>query len=85
MGKTERMAEEIGQGARNFGVSVEIKRVEKCSLNNLAEADGIIIGSPTYFSNVAWQVKKLIDESIGLYGNKQLARASGGRRQQNSR
>ena len=26
-----------------------------------------MIGSPTYFSNVAWQVKKLIDESITLY------------------
>ena len=26
-----------------------------------------MVGSPTYFSNVAWQVKKLIDESIALY------------------
>ncbi len=40
---------------------MEVKRVEECRLNDLAEADGIVIGSPTYFSNVAWQVKKLID------------------------
>lgn len=66
-GSTKRMAEEIGKGAEQSGVKVEIKRVEKCSLNDLAEADGIVIGSPTYFSNVAWQVKKLIDESIDLY------------------
>ena len=66
-GSTKRMAEEIGKGAERLGVKVEVKRVEECRLNDLAEADGIVIGSPTYFSNVAWQVKKLIDESITLY------------------
>ena len=77
-GKTKLMAEEICKGARRLGISVEMKRVEKCSLDNLVEADGIIIGSPTYFNNVAWQVKKLIDELIGLYRNKQLAGKVGG-------
>jgi len=66
-GNTKRMAEEIGRGAEQLGVKVEVKRVEECRLNDLVEADGIVIGSPTYFSNVAWQVKKLIDESIALY------------------
>ncbi len=66
-GNTKRMAEEIGKGAERLGVKVELKRVEECRLNDLAEADGIVIGSPTYFSNVAWQVKRLIDESIALY------------------
>jgi NAD(P)H dehydrogenase (quinone) len=72
-GSTKRMAEEIGKGAERLGVKVEVKRVEDCGLNDLAEADGIVIVSPTYFSNVAWQVKKLIDESITLYRkNRQL-------------
>lgn len=66
-GNTKRMAEEIGRGAEQLGVKVEVKRVEECRLNDLVEADGIVIGSPTYFSNVAWQVKRLIDESIALY------------------
>ena len=61
------MAEEIGKGAERLGVKVNVKKVEEYKLNDLAEADGIVIGSPTYFSNVAWQVKKLIDESITLY------------------
>jgi len=61
------MAEKTGEGAEWLGVEVEVKRMEECSLDDLAEADGIVIGSPTYFSNVAWQVKKLIDESIALY------------------
>ncbi len=46
---------------------MKVISVEECRLNDLAEADGIVIGSPTHFSNVAWQVKKLIDESITLY------------------
>jgi len=66
-GNTKRMAEEIGKGAEQLGVNVQIKSVEECELSDLAEADGIAVGSPTYFSNVAWQVKKLIDESITLY------------------
>jgi NAD(P)H dehydrogenase (quinone) len=66
-GNTERMAEEIGKGAEGKGINVEIEGIESCSLEDLADADGIVVGSPTYFSNVAWQVKKLIDESITLY------------------
>ena len=66
-GSTKRMAEEVGKGAERLAVKVEVKSVAECGLNDLAEADGIVIGSPTYFSNVAWQVKKLIDESITLY------------------
>ena len=77
-GNTKRMAEEIGKGAELIGVSVELKRVEECRLNDLVEADGIVIGSPTYFSNVAWQVKELIDESITLYRRGQLKDKVGG-------
>jgi len=78
-GNTRRMAEAIGRGAERLGVTVKVKRVEECRLNDLAEADGIVVGSPTYFSNVAWQVKKLIDESIALYrGGHQLRDKVGG-------
>jgi NAD(P)H dehydrogenase (quinone) len=66
-GKTKTMAENIAEGARGPGVNVKLKRVEDCSVKDLVEADGIALGSPTYFSNMAWQVKKLIDESIIAY------------------
>ena len=62
------MAENISEGAKGSGVNVKLKRAEECSVRDLVEADGIAVGSPTYFSNVAWQVKKLIDESITAYG-----------------
>jgi len=78
-GNTKLMAELIGEGARGLGVDVEIKRVEECRLEDMVEAEGIVVGSPTYFSNVAWQVKKLIDESIVQYRNgRQLQGKVGG-------
>jgi len=78
-GNTERMAELIVEGARQEGAQAEIMRVEECGLDDLDEAAGIVVGSPTYFSNVSWQVKKLIDESIKLYRrNRQLRGKVGG-------
>ncbi|MFA4044245.1 MAG: hypothetical protein HZRFUVUK_001031 [Candidatus Fervidibacterota bacterium] len=66
-GNTEMVAKEIANGARAGGLTAVVKRVDECSLSDLKEADAIAVGSPTYFSNVAWQVKKLIDDSISLY------------------
>jgi NAD(P)H dehydrogenase (quinone) len=68
-GNTRLMAESIREGAEQFRLKVDLKKIEKCSLKDLLISDGIIIGSPTYFSNVSWQVKKLIDESIILFAN----------------
>ena len=71
-GNTERMARAIAEGAEAGGVQAQVKRVEECGLEDLVQADGLALGSPTYFSNVSWQVKKLIDESIKLYSGKEL-------------
>ena len=71
-GNTERMARAIAEGSEAAGVQTAVKRVEECELPDLVQADGLALGSPTYFSNVAWQVKKLIDESIELYSRKEL-------------
>ena len=58
------MASHIARGAEKAGVNAILKKVEDCTLNDLAEADGIAVGSPTYCSNIAWQIKKLMDETI---------------------
>ena len=74
---TRRMAEAIGRGARHDGATVTVKTAESCDVSDLAGADAIAIGSPSYFSNVAWQVKKLIDDSIRLYGSRRLKDKAG--------
>jgi NAD(P)H dehydrogenase (quinone) len=71
-GHTERMANEIADGARSKKTDVEIKKVEEFEPSRLPDYDCLVFGTPTYFSNVAWQVKKLIDESIVYYRGKQL-------------
>ena len=63
-GKTEKMAAQIARGAETAGVNSILKFVEDCTLNDLAEADGLAIGSPTHYSNIAWQIKKFLDETI---------------------
>ena len=63
-GKTEKMATHIARGAETAGVNAILKKVEDCTLNDLVEADGIAVGSPTHYSNIAWQIKRLMDETI---------------------
>lgn len=62
--KTEKMAIQIKRGAETAGVNVVLKKVEECTLDDLSGADGIAIGSPTHYSNMAWQIKRLLDETI---------------------
>jgi multimeric flavodoxin WrbA len=63
-GATQKMATEIGKGAQAAGLNVVIKTVVDCTMADLLAADAIAFGSPTYYSNIAWQPKKFIDETI---------------------
>jgi NAD(P)H dehydrogenase (quinone) len=71
-GNTERMANIIADGIRKSPIEVKVERVDRVEISALPGYDALVLGSPTYFSNVAWPVKKLIDESIVLYRGSQL-------------
>ena len=43
-------------------------KVEDAHLNDLLSANGIIIGSSTYFGTMACPIKEFIDMSIKYYG-----------------
>jgi len=58
------MASQIAAGAANNGAMTILKRVENCTLDDLARADGLAVGSPTYYCNMAWQIKKFLDEKM---------------------
>jgi len=60
------MAGLIGQTAREHGLEVDVRNVQDVNTQILADYDGIVVGSPTYFSNVSWQIKKLLDETYPL-------------------
>ncbi|MGE4412965.1 MAG: flavodoxin family protein, partial [Candidatus Caldatribacteriota bacterium] len=67
-GNTEKMAHLVEQGVKEENVEVKCQRIEDTSLDDLLDADGIIIGSPTYFGMMAAPIKEFIDRSNKYYG-----------------
>jgi len=77
-GNTKKMAKAIAEAMKSSAINVTVGDAGKFDISSLPNYDGIILGSPTYFSNVAWQVKKVIDESIVHYsGGKLKGRMAG--------
>ncbi len=69
-GNTEKMAKAIGDGIRETGLDVEIKKVKDTTLADLVAAEAIVLGSPTYFCTMSGVMKALIDKSIKIYPDK---------------
>ncbi|TET26277.1 MAG: flavodoxin family protein [Dehalococcoidia bacterium] len=69
-GNTEKMAMAISRGMKKAGLTVEVKRVKDASLDDLIDANAIVLGSPTYFANVSNKMKRFIDKSIKIYPDK---------------
>ena len=68
-GNTKRMALAVSEGAKQInGVEVIAKKVEQTKLEDLRKADGIIMGSPTYYGQMSAKLKALIDESVKIHG-----------------
>lgn len=67
-GNTEAMAKIIAKAIEEEGLDVECKKVEDASLDDLLSADGIVIGSPTYYGTMAAEIKKLLDDSVEHHG-----------------
>jgi len=64
-GNTEKLAGFVAEGARSAaGTEVELVRADELDYDAAAEADGLAIGSPDYFSYVAGQVKTFFDKVL---------------------
>ena len=68
-GNTKKMAQLIGEGAQKQGAAVTVKDVKEVGAQELLEYDGIVMGSPTYYGTMAYQLKKLLDESVRFHGS----------------
>jgi len=66
-GHTEKMAQSVARGAEAAGAKVLVKRAEAVKMHEFQDADGIIMGSPTYFGQMSSRLKHLIDDSIELH------------------
>lgn len=63
------MALAVAEGAKQVeGATSEVKKIDKTSLEDLVAADGIIMGSPTYYGLMSAKLKAFIDESVKIHG-----------------
>lgn len=62
-GNTEKAAEYIKKGIESAGLKVIMKKGIDAGLNDLLECDGIVIGSPDYFSYMAGGLKDFFDRT----------------------
>jgi NAD(P)H dehydrogenase (quinone) len=67
-GNTKQMAEIIAEGMNKAGLPTECKSVDKVRPEDLLEYDAIIIGSPTYYGQMAGPIKKLFDDIVSWHG-----------------
>jgi len=62
-GNTKAMAEAVAEGVRQVpGAVAVVKDVEKVAKADLESADGLVLGSPAYFADVAGRMKTAIDD-----------------------
>lgn len=65
-GHTSRMATAVAEGAGTGAVLVAIDpegNIDEAAWQTLADADAIVLGSPTYMGGPSWQFKKFADAS----------------------
>jgi NAD(P)H dehydrogenase (quinone) len=62
------MAETIAQAMNEAGLPTECKPVSDVKADDLLEYDAIVLGSPTYYGQMAGPVKQLIDDTVSFHG-----------------
>jgi NAD(P)H dehydrogenase (quinone) len=68
-GNTKMMAEAVAEGVGSVEeVECVLKAVGEVSNDDWLAADGIIVGSPTYFGQMASRVKHMFDVTERVYG-----------------
>ena len=68
-GNTEKMAFMIAKGVKEADdVECVVKRVEDATLEDLIQAHGIIMGSPTYYGCMSGKLKEFLDKSVEIHG-----------------
>ena len=67
-GNTKHMAELIADAMVKAGLETDCKEVSAVSVDDLMAADAIVAGSPTYYGQMAGELKKLFDDSVSKHG-----------------
>lgn len=62
-GHTKAAAEAVLHGAAKQGVEGKAFALDAIDTDYLQQADAVVFGTPTYYANTCWQIKKWFDES----------------------
>jgi len=67
-GNTEKMAYAVAEGVREEDINVVIRKVDDASIDELPDADGVILGSPVYYGLPTGKIKEFVDASVKYHG-----------------
>ncbi|HYA48891.1 MAG TPA: flavodoxin domain-containing protein [Burkholderiales bacterium] len=67
-GNTQKLAARMAEVLTEEGLETDLKKVEETAAADLLGYDCIVLGSPTYYGTMAWEMKKLLDESVKFHG-----------------
>ena len=67
-GNTKKMAARMAEVLAAEGLEVDLRKVGETAAADLPGYDCIVLGSPTYYGTMAWEMKKLLDESVKFHG-----------------
>lgn len=63
-GRTRQMAEAVAEGARRVpDTEAALFDLDHIDYDYVAQAGAVVFGTPTYYANLCWQMKKWFDEA----------------------
>ncbi len=66
-GNTRKLAERIAEGVNSVsGIQALLKSTQEVTKDDFLNSAGIIAGSPVYFGAMAWDLKRIFDEYVGI-------------------
>lgn len=68
-GNTKEMAEIVAKAMNEAELKTECKSVGKVKADDLPSYDAVVIGSPTYYGQMAGPIKSLIDGLVSRHGD----------------
>jgi flavorubredoxin len=63
-GNTEKVAQEILGGVKESGASVELKKVDDVTVEDVRKAKGVILGSPNINDNYSAKMRYFVDTKL---------------------
>ncbi len=66
-GNTKKMAESIAEGVQSVpGIQPLLKSTQEVTKDDFVNSAGLVAGSPCYFGVMAWDLKRVFDDFVGV-------------------